>query len=466
MDEDMSVYEPPRATKAAASKPKHNNTGNPSSHQNKLLENNRKTRDRESGAKVLNQLINRLARSHLNDKPTKSQLKNMRRAAREAEQAQTPTSLACSKLEKKLAKQQRTEMRREARKEKQAHASTSVTPSKLEQKLAKQQRKEARREARKAKQARKLAFVTHNKPKKMSGKAQSTSRKTHSTTGMLPLGFDSSYLVEPGNVSRFLTNDQIRTWIMSVYTPHLKQWYQECLSAPANQYHLIAAQNDPHAFTKAILLEAATQHNSAKMLGPLLEEEETCPTAFHLQMKQSNNLSFVQHSAMVACIVVRDGHREGSFKAMKSALKLHRVAATLLTTVIMDLKTDMGYFLKLFLGIDQGSALSWEDSQALLALKVSKEGEQATNRKAKITKVSKTIQIPSNLFRGVGEALLDLQRTSKCKADLHEPRGPGSGCRAVLPGTAGEVSEAEQVIQDLFRRSTAPADVDMMEASI
>jgi hypothetical protein len=429
-DQDESVYEPPRATKAAASKPKHNNT---SSHQNKLLEKNRKTRDRESGAKVLNQLINRLARSHLDDKPTKSQLKNMRRAAREAEQAQTPTS---------------------------------VVPSKLEQKLAKQQRKEVRREARKAKQARKLAFVTQNKPKKMSGKAQSTSRKTHSTMGMLPLGFDSSYLIEPGNVSRFMTNDQIRTWIMSVYTPHLKSWYQECLSAPANQYHLIAAQKDPHTFTKAILLETATQHNSAKMLGPLLQEEETCPTAFHLQMKQSNNLGFVQHSAMVACLVVRDGHRGGSFKAMKSALKLHRAAATLLTTVIMDLKTDMGYFLRLFLDIDQGSALSWEDSQALLALKMSKEGEQAANRKAKITKVSKTIQIPSNLFRGVGEALLDLQRTSKCKADLHEPSGPGSGCRAVLAGTADEVSEAEQVFQDLLRRSTAPADVDMMEVSI
>jgi hypothetical protein len=39
-----------------------------------------------------------------------------------------------------------------------------------------------------------------------------------------------------------MTNDQIRTWIMSVYTPNLKNWYHECLSVPANQYHLIAAQ--------------------------------------------------------------------------------------------------------------------------------------------------------------------------------------------------------------------------------
>jgi hypothetical protein len=103
-DQDESVYEPPRATKAAASKPKHNNT---SSHQNKLLEKNRKTRDRESGAKVLNQLINRLARSHLDDKPTKIQLKNMRRAAREAEQAQTPTSLASSRKSSQNSNAQR-----------------------------------------------------------------------------------------------------------------------------------------------------------------------------------------------------------------------------------------------------------------------------------------------------------------------------------------------------------------------
>jgi hypothetical protein len=83
-DQDKSVYEPPRATKAAASKPKHNSTGNPSSHPNKILEKNRKTRDRESGAKVLNQLINRLARSHLDDKPTKSQLKKMRKLAKKS----------------------------------------------------------------------------------------------------------------------------------------------------------------------------------------------------------------------------------------------------------------------------------------------------------------------------------------------------------------------------------------------
>jgi hypothetical protein len=173
------------------------------------------------------------------------------------------------------------------------------------------------------------------------------------------------------------------------------------------------------------------------MLGPLLGEEETCPTAFHLQMVQSNNLSFIQHSAMVACLVVRDGPREGSFEAMRSTLKLHRVAATLLTTVIMDLKTDLGYFLRLFLGLDQGAALSWEDSQ-----------------------------VPSTLFRVVGEALLVLQRTRKCKANLHEPSGPGIGCRVVLTGTASEVGEAEQVIQDLLKISTAPADMDLMEVSI
>jgi hypothetical protein len=291
-DQDMSVYEQPRAMKAAASEPKHNHTSNTisSSHQNQSLKKNRKKRDRDSGAKLLNQLINRLARSHLDDKPTKSQLKKMRRAAREAEQAQKLSSLAPVKAK--------------------------------------------------------------------NDEAQPTSRKTRSMNGMLPLGFDSSYLLEPGKVSGFMTNDKIRTWIMSVYTPHLKNWYHECLSAPANQYHLIAAQNDPHAFTKAILAEAATQHHSTKMLGPLLGEEETCPTAFHLQMKQSNNLSFIQHSTMVACLVVRDGQRGGSFKAMNSGLKLHRVAATLLTTVVMDLKTDMGYFLRLFLGLDQEAALS------------------------------------------------------------------------------------------------------------
>jgi hypothetical protein len=92
--------------------------------------------------------------------------------------------------------------------------------------------------------------------------------------------------------------------------------------------------------------------------------------------------------------------------------------------------------------------------------------QQATRSETKPNEVSRTIQVPSNLFRVVGEALLDLQRTSKCKANLHEPSGPGIGCRVVLAGTPAEVGEAEQVIHDLLRRSTALADVDMMEVSI
>jgi hypothetical protein len=94
--------------------------------------------------------------------------------------------------------------------------------------------------------------------------------------------------------------------------------------------------------------------------------------------------------------------------------------------------------------------------------------QQATRSETetKTNEVSKTIQVQSTLFRVVGEALLVLQRTSKCKANLHEPSGPGIGCRVVLTGTASEVGEAEQVIQDLLKISTAPADMDLMEVSI
>lgn len=103
--------------------------------------------------------------------------------------------------------------------------------------------------------------------------------------------------------------------------------------------------------------------------------------------------------------------------------------------------------------------MSWEDSQALLALKVSKESEQAVGSRAERRKVSKTIPFPSDLFGIVSEAVLELQRANGSKIDLQRPSAPRTRCRVVLAGVAGEVDEAEQVFRKLIATSTASGGV-------
>lgn len=397
----MSDYVPPCATKATAAESTHSHTSGRHPHLTYSCVNNRKKRDRESGAKVLNELCLALSRSSLSEKPTKNQRKKMNRAARNEAQSRKQPS-----------------------------------PQK-----------------------------TEYKGKKVQDTTPST-RKTRSMNGMLPLPFDNSHLEKLGKPSSFMTNDQIRTWIMSVYTPHLTSWYHDCLSAWSNQNRLKAAQDDPHIFTKAVLREAMDQHESSELLGSLLGEADKCPTAFHLQMKHTGSLSFVQHSAMVACLIVRDGQRDGAFAASNDLKKLHQAAVFLLTSVIVDLKTDSGYFLELFTSTDKGTALSRKEAQALSTLRTAKEEEKGGRSQEEKSEVSKTIRVPSKLFAIVGEALLGLHRTNDSKMDLQRPSGPGTGCRVVIVGIAGEVNEAEQVIQRLIASLSAPAEGDSMNLSV
>lgn len=358
----MSSYEPPRTMTAAASEPKQIHPNGPHPRHVRPHVANRKKRDRDTGAKVLNQLSHALAQSTLDGKLTQ----NQRKKKEKKEPAARIEAKAPSDASKQLSKKQRKRPNRAAREEVKAQSDLSEkekptkkqrkkmelaarqaakaqsNPSEKQPKLTKSQRKNMKLADRIEFQAHRQDPVKHVESK---GKqAQDTTRKIGNMNGMLPLGFDSSYLDTLGDASSFMSNDQTRTWIISVHNSHLESWYHDCLSASANQYRLIAAQNDPHTFTKAVVHEAMVQHASSESLRPLLGEVDTCPTAFHLQMKHSDSLTFVQHSAMVACLVVRDGQRGGAFAACEDSLMLHRAGALLLTSVIMDLKTDFGYF--------------------------------------------------------------------------------------------------------------------------
>jgi hypothetical protein len=178
---------------------------------------------------------------------------------------------------------------------------------------------------------------------------QSTARETRSMTGMLPLPFDKVYLSGVGDQTSFMTNDQIMDWIKSAFDPHIKDWYYECLSAPENQSRVEAVRDAPYVFAEAVVEEAMDQHSSSELLGSLLGETDACPTAFRLQKRRANNLTFIQHSAMVACLVVRDGKLSHPFSINACRRRRHHAAAMLLTSVITDLKTNFGYFQRLLL---------------------------------------------------------------------------------------------------------------------
>ena len=175
---------------------------------------------------------------------------------------------------------------------------------------------------------------------------ESATRETRSMKGMLPLPFDNVYLREVGDRGSFMTSDQIMDWIKSVFNPHTKNWYHECLSAPENQPCVEAAQDAPYAFAEAVLQEAMDQHSSSGLLVSLLGETDACPTAFLSQKEGTGNLTFIHPSAMVACLVVRDGQLSHPFSTNACRRKRHHAAAMLLTSVIVNIKTHWGYFLR------------------------------------------------------------------------------------------------------------------------
>jgi len=65
--------------------------------------------------------------------------------------------------------------------------------------------------------------------------------------------------------------------------------------------------------------------------------------------------------------IARDGQRGGAFANSKNSRHMRHAAIMLLVTVIMDLTVNMGYFIRLFLGIE-GADLTADDEQILLDL--------------------------------------------------------------------------------------------------
>lgn len=275
---------------------------------------------------------------------------------------------------------------------------------------------------------------------------ESATRETRSMKGMLPLPFDNVYLRVVGDRGSFMTNDQIMDWIKSVFNPHIKNWYHECLSAPENQPCVEAAQDAPYAFAEAVLQEAMDQHSSSGLLGSLLGETDACPTAFHSQKEGTGNLTFIQHSAMVACLVVRDGQLSHPFSTNACRRKRHHAAAMLLTSVIVNIKTHSGYFLR-----------------HLYAEQKAMEREaQRVERRASPKEASKIFPISSSeMFGSVGRALQDLEHNSNFKISFRKPDISMDEYLVVLAGTARQVREAEEEVLKILADNT---EVDLLSA--
>lgn len=267
------------------------------------------------------------------------------------------------------------------------------------------------------------------------------SRKTRSMTGKLPLGFDNMYLSNMGTPDAFMNNNQIRSWVESVYDPHLKEWYQKCLSAPEKQPDLEAAQKHPLALAKAILKEVTDQHDSSKLLQPLLGEADECPTAFHMDLSQRNSLTFVQHAAMVTCFVVRDGQRGGQFAACTDEHDLHRAAVMLLISVIMDLEKKSGYFSRLLVDVEETTA-----------------PESTWNSVAKPHKVKKrshSVKFPSRLSDSVAKALHYWKQGMDCYFTFDKSAASKKVHVVHLVGSERQVTDMAQTVRKLVENSKA-----------
>lgn len=408
----MSGYDPPGLAQVAAheSKTCHKaRSDHPHPHHGAHDHHSKMKKKRNSGAKALDQLVNALARSTLKDDDSKHE------------------------NGKKLTKNQR----------------------------KKQENRVAHKKARVSKPA------SLGGPGSRGQNGKGTTRETRSMHRMLPLGFDNLLLVKASNHgSWFMNNDQIRVWIKSVFTPHIENWYHEYVSTPENRLRLKSAQDNPYVFGKAVVEEAMDQHSSSGPLGSLQGETDACPSAFHLEKKENHCLTFFQHSAMTACLVVRDGERDGGLALCPKKRTHHYAAAMLLATVIMDLKNDLGYFERLLLGVEGRDAPVSGDKQALMPLRASEEREQSLESQTSFTEESRVLRMSSELFGTISKALLRLQHNSDCKMSFHRPDALGDGYLVTLAGTSDHVRNVEQAIQFLMESSTVSAEMGLMGLSI
>jgi hypothetical protein len=81
---------------------------------------------------------------------------------------------------------------------------------------------------------------------------QHASTMAQSMNGKLPLGFDNSLLIMWFPLGPEVNDVDANDWV--------KTWYLKCLSAPDNQFRLVAAQDYPEQFSETVYQEAMSQH--------------------------------------------------------------------------------------------------------------------------------------------------------------------------------------------------------------
>ena len=438
----MAGYNPPDPQETAAQEPGKNHKNHPSrkhTHHDHHAQGNhhsRRNRTRDSGAATVRQLINALGRSTLEDDESKHE-----------------------NGEKRHRNHTHPHAHGHHNKKKRSRGSGAATLKQLTRALAQstlgddddskpEDGKKLTKTQRKKQKTRPPRRGAHAQRPDLVGAAQSgsqgeqsTPRETRSRHEMSPLPFDNVYLRKVRGFRLFMDNDQTMDWVKSVFKPHIEDWWHDCLSAPENKSLVKAAQAAPRIFAEAVVEEAMDQHDSSGLLESLLGEADACPTAFHLEKKRNNSLTFIQHSAMVACLVVRDGQLSHQFSAKALDRKRHQTAAALLACVIKDLKADMGYFLGLFLDVKE------EYKQ-----KTSGRQEQGAKSQSSSKEISTVYHMDPKLFGSIGRALLDLRHNSACDISfLKADPSIEDDVAVVLAGTADQVNEADQEVRRILR---------------
>ncbi|KAM0710861.1 hypothetical protein Q7P35_001599 [Cladosporium inversicolor] len=448
----MADYEPVGPPETAAHKTKKSHTNHPSrphTPKHAVGRHNKKKRNRDSGVKTMNQLANALARISLRDDDSKHKNGGNNRPHAHHNKKKRNHDSGATTMKQLIRALAQSNLRDD---DDSQHGNGK--------KLTKSQRKKQKiRPPRRGAQAQRPSSLGETQSGGQSG--QSTTSNTRRRKDMLPLPSDNVYLSKVRGFRAFMSNDQTRDWIKSVFKPQIENWHHELLSVPQNQSRVKAAQAAPYVFSNAVVEEAIDQHSSSGLLGSLLGEKNSCPTDFHLEKKRNDSLTFIQHSAMIACLVVRDGQLSHQFSSKALDRKRHQAAATLLASVIMDLKTDFGYFVRLLLDVEEKNVSTSEDGQTLAAMGASEEEEQGVEVQASIKKAPRVLRMSSGLFGSIGRALLGLQHNSDCEISLRRSETFGGEYRIVLDGTIDQVREAQQVIQTLADSSPVSAEQDL-----
>jgi hypothetical protein len=100
-----------------------------------------------------------------------------------------------------------------------------------------------------------------------------------------------------------------------------------------------------------------------------------------------------------------------------------------------------------------------------MAQRSEEEVAQSVERQVFFEEISKVLRVSSDLFDGMCRTLLILQRESDCVIGFHSADAFGEEYLAVLGGTADQVREAEQAVQELKDSLTGVAEEDLMELS-